>query len=70
MKHAKHARKLQGIAVARAMRAIRMQSIENRKARVYIRATAAAVVRAQNSVRARKIAERMYAAKIKIERAM
>ena len=54
----------------KAKNAINKQRKENAKAKIYIRATAAAVIRAQNAVRARKIAERMYAAKIKVERHM
>jgi hypothetical protein len=61
---------MQGIAEIKARRAISGQRRANAQAKVYIRKTAAAVVRAQNSIRARKIAERVYAAKIAVERSM
>jgi hypothetical protein len=67
---AKYARKMQGIAELKAKRAIIAQRRVNQKTKIYIRATAAAVVRAQNAIRARKMAERIYAAKVKVQRSM
>ena len=59
---------MQGIAELKARRAIDAPRRAMLKTEMYIRARAAAADHAQNAIRARKMAERIYAASAKTSR--